>query len=455
MSSPVLPPQDVESEASCLAAVLLSRDALMKVLELLRPADFYLTQHQIIFEAIVDLEKKNLPVDLITLKQRLTDKGMLDKIGGDGFLAELYRIVATSANAEYYARRVKDLSLRRQLISVTAAITEKCYNPVNDTYELMDEAERAIFDVTERRISSDFREIEEIVDSTLGTIEKMFREKRAVTGTPTGFTELDELLTGLHAAELLILAARPSVGKTALALNMLNHIVLKEKKPALFFSLEMPAEQLASRLLCIESLVDSQKVRVGHISSDELQKLITAGEKLKNAPVYIDDTPAITIFEIRAKARRLAQKEPLGLIVVDYLQLISSDSRADRQNQISEISRGLKMIARELSVPVLALSQLSRAVESRTDQRPQLSDLRESGAIEQDADVVMFIYREDRVKKDPTPEKKGVAEIMIAKQRNGPIGNIELMFWDKYTKFASLDRVHNYDETVPEYGRTE
>lgn len=252
------------------------------------------------------------------------------------------------------------------------------------------------------------------------------------------------MLTGLHESELIIIASRPSMGKTSLALNIANHVVLKEKKPVLFFSLEMPATQLAMRLLCLEAMIDSQLVRTGHIKAEELRKLMGAAERLEKSPIYIDDSPAINIFEIRAKARRMAQREALGMIVVDYMQLITSLSRMDRHLQIAEISRSLKQIARELSVPVVALSQLSRAVESRTDQRPQLSDLRESGAIEQDADVVMFIYREERVKKES--QKKGIAEIIIAKQRNGPVGDVELKFWDKHTKFANLDKMHSFEE---------
>lgn len=447
MAIETIPPQDTEAEVSCLASILLSKDALLKVIEILQPEDFYLDAHRTIFRAVVDLERKNLPIDLITLKQRLNDLGQFEKIGGDGALVELYRSASTSANAEFYARRVKEQSLRRRLIDVSHEVIEKCHDAARDTGELMDEVERDVFRVTERRITSDFHNMADVLQETMGIIGRMYETKRTVTGIATGFTGIDEMLTGLHESELVIIAGRPSMGKTALALNIANHVVLKEKRPALFFSLEMPATQLAMRLLCIDAMIDSQRVRTGHISSDELKKLMLSASRLEKSPIYIDDTPAINIFEIRAKARRMAQREALGMVVVDYMQLITSLSRMDRHLQIAEISRSLKQIARELSVPVVALSQLSRAVESRTDQRPQLSDLRESGAIEQDADVVMFIYREEKVKRDS--EKKGIADIIIAKQRNGPVGDVALKFWEKYTKFGNLDKMHSFEEEEP------
>jgi replicative DNA helicase len=448
MAIELVPPQDIEAEASCLSSALLSRDALLKVIEILQPEDFYLDAHREIFGVVVDLERKNLPIDLVTVKQRLNDLGRLERIGGDHALVDIYRTVSTSANAEFYARRIKEMSLRRKLIEVSHEVVEKCHDTARDTYELMDEVERDVFRVTEKRITSDFKNISDVIQETMDTIGRMYETKRVVTGVATGFTGLDEMLSGLHESELIIIAARPSMGKTALALNIANHIVMKEKMPVLFFSVEMPASQLGMRLLCVDAMIDSQRVRTGHISSEELRRLMQSAGRLEKSPLLIDDTPAINIFEIRAKARRIAQKQRLGAIVVDYLQLITSMSRIDRHLQIAEISRSLKQIARELSVPVVALSQLSRAVESRTDQRPPLSDLRESGAIEQDAAVVMFIYREERVKKET--EKKGIAEVIVAKQRNGPIGDVELRFWEKFTKFGNLDKVHGFDETVAE-----
>lgn len=442
-----LPPQDIDTEVACIASALLNREALLRVTEILQPEDFYLEKHKIIYESIVDLERKSLPIDLTTLRQRLIDKNMLERIGGNPALAELYQAASTSANAEVYANRVKEMSLRRKLIEVASSSIEKCFNRAIDTAEVMDEIERDIFSVTEQRITSDYKDITNVMNQTLNEIDAWHRTKQIVTGLASGFKLLDEMLTGFHGSELLILAARPGMGKTAFGLNILNNIAIKQNKAVLFFSLEMPATQLALRMICVESMIDSQKVRTGHISSDELKKIVAVSGKLGKAPIYIDDSPSINILELRAKARRLAQKVPLGMVIVDYLQLITSVSRVDRHLQIAEISRMLKQLARELNVPVMAMSQLSRAVESRTDQRPTLSDLRESGSIEQDADVVMFIYREERVKKDS--EKKGIASIIVAKQRNGPIGDIDLRFWDKYTKFANLEVAHSYEEASP------
>jgi len=446
-----LPPQDVETETACLASVLLSREALYKVIEILQPEDFYLDKHRIIFGAVTELLQKDLPVDLTTVKQRLVDRGVFEKIGGDPALVELYRAVSTSANAEFYARRIKELSLRRRLIEVSSEAVEKCYDMSLETEELVDQIERDIFDVTEKRITADFKPIEDVLHETMNNIGNWYETKRVVTGVGSGFRKLDEMLTGFHAAELIIIAARPGMGKTALALNIVNHVALKEKRPVLFFSLEMPATQLGMRMLCIETMIDSQLVRTGYIKSEDMHKLIETTSRLSKASIFIDDSPSSTVLQMRAKARRLAQKHKnLGVIVVDYLQLITgTNPRVDRHLQIAEISRSLKQLSRELEVPVIALSQLSRAVESRTDQRPQLSDLRESGAIEQDADVVLFIYREEKVKKE-TP-RKGIADIIIAKQRNGPTGTVELRFWEKHTRFDNLDRMHEeFEGAVPQ-----
>jgi len=442
-----LPPQDVDTETACIASALLNREALLRVTEILQPEDFYLEKHRVIFEAISELEKKSLPIDLTTLRQILIDKSQLDRIGGNSGLAEIYQSSSTSGNAENYARRIKEMSLRRKLIDVAELSIEKCFNRGITTEEVMDEVERDIFKVTEQRITSDYKNIDIIINNTMNDIETWYRTKKMITGLESGFTELDQQLTGFHGAELIIIAARPGMGKTAFALNILNNVAVKHKVPVLFFSLEMPANQLGLRMLCIEAMVDSQRVRTGHIDQDELKKIFNMSGRLSKSPIYIDDSPSATIMEIRAKARRLAQKVPLGMIIVDYLQLITSLSKVDRHLQIAEISRLLKQLARELNVPVIALSQLSRAVESRTNQEPTLSDLRESGAIEQDADIVMFIYREEKVKKDS--EKKGIATIMVAKQRNGPIGNVDLRFWGKYTKFGNLDVSHSYEEASP------
>ncbi len=447
MSIDRLPPQDIDTEIACLASALLSREGLFKVTEILHPEDFYLESNRTIFETILELESKNLPIDLPMLKQRLEDTGKLEKIGGEKTLVELYQSASTSANAGFYANRIKELSLRRNLIRVTTSSIEKCYDMSMETDELIDDVERNIFKVTEKKDTTSYRGIDEVIDDTLKNIIKWNTTKKLVTGIASGFKDLDEKLTGFHGSELIIVAARPGMGKTALALNIMNHVALKEVKPVLFFSLEMPAVQLGMRMLCIESMVDSQLVRTGYTKKEELEKIFQVSNNLAQSPIYIDDTPSMTILQIMQKARRLATKEPLGMIVVDYLQLISSMLKAERHQQIAEISRMLKQLARELDVPVIALSQLSRAVESRVDQIPNLSDLRESGAIEQDADVVLFIYREEKVKKES--EKKGIADIIIAKQRNGPTGTIPLKFWEQYTKFSNLSKAHSYDEAFP------
>jgi replicative DNA helicase len=435
-----LPPQDVDTESACLASALLNREALLRITEILQPEDFYLEKHRFIFEAIIELEKKGLPVDLTTVRQRLIDKNIFEKVGGNSALAEIYQSSSTSVHAEAYAKRIKEMSLRRKLIEVNELSIEKCFNRTITTEELLDEVERDIFRVTEQRVTSDYKYIESILNQTLEEITSWYKTKKIVTGIPSGFIDLDETLTGFHGSELIIVAARPGMGKTAFALNIMNNVAIRSNIPVLFFSLEMPATQLGMRMLCIESMIDSQRVRTGHIDHDELRKLTSIAAKLSKAPIYIDDSPSANILEIRAKARRLAQKVPLGLIIVDYLQLITSLSKVERHLQIAEISRLLKQLARELGIPVIALSQLSRAVESRSDQIPTLADLRESGAIEQDADVVMFIYREEKVKKET--EKKGIATIIVAKQRSGPIGDIDLRFWDKYTKFGNLTLTH-------------
>jgi replicative DNA helicase len=442
-----LPPQDVDTESACLASALLNREALLRITEILQPEDFYLEKHRFIFEAIIELEKKGLPVDLTTVRQRLIDKNIFEKVGGNSALAEIYQSSSTSVHAEAYAKRIKEMSLRRKLIEVNELSIEKCFNRTITTEELLDEVERDIFRVTEQRVTSDYKYIESILNQTLEEITSWYKTKKIVTGIPSGFIDLDETLTGFHGSELIIVAARPGMGKTAFALNIMNNVAIRSNIPVLFFSLEMPATQLGMRMLCIESMIDSQRVRTGHIDHDELRKLTSIAAKLSKAPIYIDDSPSANILEIRAKARRLAQKVPLGLIIVDYLQLITSLSKVERHLQIAEISRLLKQLARELGIPVIALSQLSRAVESRSDQIPTLADLRESGAIEQDADVVMFIYREEKVKKET--EKKGIATIIVAKQRSGPIGDIDLRFWDKYTKFGNLTLTHSYEEASP------
>jgi replicative DNA helicase len=441
-----LPPQDTDSEAACLAAIFISKDALLRVTEILQPEDFYLEQHRLIFETIVDLERKNRPVDLVSVKQLLQDKSVFDKVGGDSFMVSLYRTVSTSANAEFYALRVRELAMRRRLIDVSGQIVERCMDLSLETSTIFDESAQAIFNVTDRSQSSDMPDFPRVVEETKSTLLRLFETRKAITGVPSGFTMLDEMLTGFHPEELIIVAARPAMGKTAFALNVLNNIAIRAKKPAYFFSLEMPATQLLMRMISIEAMVELQLMRTGHVSGAQQRMIMQKADDLVRCPIYIDDSPNLTVFDIRARARRVAHRQPLGVIIIDYLQLISSKLKADRHLQIGEISRGLKLLARELQCPVIALSQLSRAVESRTDQLPQLSDLRESGSIEQDADVVMFLYREEKVKKDS--EKKGLADVILAKQRNGPTGTVTLKFWDVFTRFDNLDRTHSFEDTV-------
>ena len=435
MSIDRLPPQDIDTETACLASVLLSRDALYKVIEIIRPDDFYLDKHRIIFGALLELDSKNVPIDLTTLRQRLSDQNLFEKVGGDSALVSIYQSVSTSAHAASYAKRIKELSIRRNLIDVSVGSIEKCHDQSRDTFELIDEVERDVFTVTERRITSSYMPLENILKTAMDDIQLLYETKRTITGTPTGFTDLDGKLAGLHPGELIIIAARPGMGKTALAINMLHNIARQEpEKAVLFFSLEMPSWQLAIRLLCIEASIDSQAIRMGRISRKDLTELFKAKEVLSKEKVFIDDTPYVNVMEIRAKARRLAQKQPISVIIVDYLQLVASMSpRIDRHLQVGEISRFLKQLARELHVPVVALAQLSRAVEQRKGQLPTLADLRESGAIEQDADVVMFIYNEEKVK--PDTERKGLVDLIIAKQRNGPLGEVTLKFLPAYTKF--------------------
>ncbi len=450
MAADRIPPQDPETETACLASVLMSPDALSRVTEILQPEDFYLEKHRQIFSAVLDLVRRGMPVDLTTVKQRLADQHLFEKIGGDIALVSIYQSVATSAHAEAYAKRIKELSIRRNLITAATDSIEKCHDSLRDTDEVIDEVEKSIFAVTEKRITSTYKPVSDILAQTMEDIEVWHRNKSTVTGTPTGFFELDDMLTGFHGSELIVIAARPGMGKTALALNMVNNIAQQSPdKAILFFSLEMPGRQLGLRLLCLQGSVNSQLVRTGHISAEDRKKLLAAAGVLGKSRIFIDETPSVNIMEIRSKSRRLAQKEDIGLIVVDYLQLITSLSKVDRHLQVAEISRSLKQLARELNVPVVALAQLSRAVESRGDQVPTLSDLRESGAIEQDADVVIFIYREEKVKKDT--ERKGIADLIIAKQRNGPVGTVSLRFFDQFTKFDNLSygRDEDFESAEP------
>ena len=442
----LLPPYDEEMEVSCLASVMVSKDALLRVISILNSDDFYVEAHRLIYDALCELDRKNNPLDLVSLRAQLTEKGTLELAGGIAYVAKLYQSVAVSTNVEYYAKQIKDLSLRRKLIKTSNEIIVNCHDIKIETSDVLDLSEKMVFDVTSKRLSSEISPISEIVQETTQLIEKSISNKGQVNGTPSGYIDLDNLLTGFHSSELIILAARPGVGKTAFALNIISNVVLQSKMPALFFSLEMPSTQIMMRLLAIDAMVPLSKIRTGFLSQDEVRKLYVSADRFSKSQLIMDDTSGISISEIRAKARQIKQKNnSLGIIVIDYLQLIESTSRIERHLQIGEISRGLKILARELECPVLALSQLSRAVESRSGQKPMLSDLRESGSIEQDADVVMFISREEMYNKDT--ENKGQAVIDVAKQRNGATDEIKLMFWAQYTRFNNL-AVNTYEENL-------
>jgi len=429
-----VPPQNLEAESSVLGGILLENDAVNVVLELLRAEDFYRESHRKIFRAMIELSNRNEPVDVITLGECLTGRGELEAVGGSAYLASLNDFVPTAANISYYARIVREKSILRHLINAATEVATKGYEGRDNVEELLDSAEKVIFDITEQRIKSSFVKIGDMMKDSIKMVEKLFERKTMITGVPTGFKDLDTKTAGLQPSDLIIVAARPGMGKTAFSLNVASHAAFSGYGVAVF-SLEMAREQLALRLLCSEARVDNSKVRTGYLSDRDFPKLATAAGKLHDALIYIDDTPAISILELRAKARRLARDrdKKLGLIIVDYLQLMRGTGTAqNREQEISEISRSLKALAKELSVPVLAISQLNRRVEDRNDKTPQLSDLRESGAIEQDADVIAFIYREAAY--NPKSDDN-TATITIAKQRNGPTGELNLTFLREFTRF--------------------
>jgi len=429
-----IPPQNLEAESSVLGGILLENDAINVVLESLRAEDFYRESHRKIFRAMIELSDRSEPVDIITLSEVLKNRGELEAVGGSAYLASLNDFVPTAANISYYARIVREKSILRYLINAATEIATKGFEGQGNVEELLDSAEKAIFDITEQRIKSSFVKVGDMMKDSIKMVEKLFERKTMITGVPTGFKDLDSKTAGLQAGDLIIVAARPGMGKTAFSLNIASHAAFAGHGVAIF-SLEMAREQLALRLLCSEARVDNSKVRTGYLSDRDFPKLATAAGKLHDALIYIDDTPAISVLELRAKARRMARDrdKKLSLIIVDYLQLMRGSGAAqNREQEISEISRSLKALAKELSVPVLAISQLNRRVEDRNDKTPQLSDLRESGAIEQDADVIAFIYREAAY--NPKSDDN-TATITIAKQRNGPIGDLNLTFLREFTRF--------------------
>jgi replicative DNA helicase len=440
-SSHKLPPQHIEAEQSVLGGILIENEAVNRVTEILDADDFYRDAHRKIYDALLNLSERDEPADLITLTNELRKSDLLDSIGGASYLASLIDSVPTAANIEYYARIVKEKAILRKLIQTSTEIITQGYEDRGDVEGFLDEAERAIFEISEKRVRPSFYPIREIVKQSFATIEKLFKKKEAVTGVPSGFKELDRMTAGFQPSDLIIIAGRPSMGKTAFCLDVAEYAAIGNKIPVAIFSLEMSKEQLVIRMLCSQANVEGTRLRTGYLNESDWPKLTIAAGNLSDAPIYIDDTAALSALELRAKARRLKSEHGLGMVIVDYLQLMKGRTRVEsRQQEISEISRSLKALAKELNIPVIAVSQLSRKTEERTGNRPQLSDLRESGAIEQDADLILFIYRDEVYNRDPDNPNRGKAEVIIGKQRNGPIGKIDLAFLDKFTTFKDLYR---------------
>ena len=429
-----MPPQNLEAEQSVLGAILIENQAIHQVMEILTADDFYREAHQKIYNSLLDLSGRDEPADLITLTNELRKQGLLEAVGGASYVTFLIDSIPTAANIVYYARIIKEKAILRKLIETSTEIITQSYEDREDVEELLDEAERSIFQIADNRVRPSFFPIREIVKTSFKTLEKLYERKETVTGIPSGFKELDRLTAGFQPSDLVIVAGRPAMGKTAICLNIAQYAAIQRQIPVAIFSLEMSKEQLVLRLLCSEAEVEGTRLRTGFLSESDWPKLTMAAGNLSEAPIFIDDTPALTILELRAKARRLKGEHGLQLMLVDYLQLMKGRAMVEnRQQEISEISRSLKALAKELDLPVIAVSQLSRRSEGREDKRPQMSDLRESGAIEQDADLILFIYRDELYNR--TEENRGKAEVIIGKQRNGPTGKVLLTFLDKYTAF--------------------
>lgn len=439
-----IPPHNLEAEQSVLGSMLIDAEAVSVAAGSLKAEDFYSEAHKEIFEAMLNLYDRGEPVDLVTVVEELRQRGTLEGVGGAAYISDLSVAVPSTANLKYYIQIVEEKSILRQLIAASNEIIRDSYEAQEELDIILDRAEKRIFEISQRQTTNYFEPIKNILLETYAKIEELSKKKGGIIGLPTGFHEFDQKTSGLHPSDLILVAARPSMGKTSFVLNIAQYVALRQKVPVAIFSLEMSKEQLVQRMLSSEANVELQKIRTGNLNEDDWLKLVRAAGPLSQAPIYIDDTGGLSVMEIRSKARRLKMEKGLGLLVIDYLQLMSGRGRAEnRQQEISEISRSLKALARELKVPVIALSQLSRAPEARTQHRPMLSDLRESGAIEQDADLVVFIYRDEYY--NPDTDKKNIAEIIIAKQRNGPTGTIELVWLGQYTKFA------NYEKSRQEY----
>ena len=440
-----VPPHDIEAEQAVLGSCLTDKDAVMDAVEKLRPESFYREDSKLIFEAIFNLYNRSEPVDLVTVKDELTSMGSFENIGGYEYLATLPDKVPTTTNVQKYIEIVEEKSTLRNLIKTANEIIELGYNPTEEVDSIMAGAEKKIFDIMQKKNQKSYTPIKDVLIESFTKLEELYNQKSKITGVPTGFVDLDDKTAGLHGSDLILIAARPAMGKTAFALNIAAHAAIRENVPVAVFNLEMSKDQLVNRMLCMEAMVDSNKVMTGKLDEDDWSKLASVVGPMSDAGIYIDDTPGISITEIRTKCRKLKMEKNIGLVVIDYIQLIQgsgSRKNGSREQEIAEISRSLKILAKELNVPVIALSQLSRAVESRPDHRPMLSDLRESGSIEQDADIVMFLYRDDYY--NPDSEEKDISEVIIAKHRAGSTGTIKLLWMGNYTKFVNLAR--GYEE---------
>ena len=434
-----IPPYDIEAEQAVIGSMLTDKDAIMSAVETLKPEDFYREDNKIIYEAILNLYNRADPVDIITLKTELQSMKQLEAVGGLEYIAQLPDKVPTTANVEQYIKIVEEKSALRALIKTANELISLGYDQTQDVEDILDSAERKIFDVIQNRNQKGYSAIKDILVDSFTQLEQLYNQKQHITGVPTGFADLDYITAGLHKSDLVIVAARPAMGKSAFALNLASNAAVRYNTPVAIFSLEMSKEQMTNRILCSEAMVDSNKVRTGK-EDDDWQKLAEASGNLSQAQIFIDDTPGISVMEIRAKCRKLKLEKNIGMVVIDYIQLVQGSNKRNgsREQEISEISRSLKILAKEINVPVIALSQLSRSVEQRPDHRPMLSDLRESGAIEQDADIVMFLYRDDYY--NPDTDKKNIAEVILAKHRGGSTGTVELLWLGNYTKFANLDK---------------
>ena len=436
-----VPPHDVEAEQAVIGSMLTDMEAVISSIEILKPEDFYREDNKLIYTAMVNLYTRSEPIDLITVKSELESMGKFDQVGGIEYLAELPEKVPTTANASKYIKIVEEKSTLRRLIKTANEIIELGYDPTEDLEDIMEGAEKKIFNLMQDKNQKGYTPIKDVLVDSFTNLEELYNRKQHITGVPTGFIDLDYRTAGLHGSEFILIAARPAMGKSAFVLNIAANAALKANVPVAIFSLEMSKEQMVNRMLCSEAMVDSNKVRTGKLEEEDWAKLAEAIGPLSEAEIYIDDTPGISITEIRARCRKLKLEKNIGLVIIDYLQLVQGSSKralGSREQEIAEISRSLKILAKELDVPVIALSQLSRAVEQRPDHRPMLSDLRESGSIEQDADIVMFLYRDDYYNEDS--EKKDIAEVIIAKQRSGSTGTVDLRWMGSYTKFVNLEK---------------